>query len=85
MTTNKTAPDNNDPMRIYNFVASINNTTITDKIAKQVQNAPKVLQDEFKKVKVLLLYSAARQNSFSSTLQLYHWQGTHPNLGEPSP
>ena len=33
-----------------------------------------------KKVKVLLLYSTARPDSFSSTLQPYTWQGTHPTL-----
>ena len=32
------------------------------------------------KVKVLLLYSAARLDSFSSTLQPYLGQGTHPTL-----
>ena len=32
------------------------------------------------KVKVLLLYSAARPDGFSSTLQPYPWQGTHPTL-----
>ena len=32
------------------------------------------------KVKVLLLYSAARPDGFSSTLQHYPWQGTHPTL-----
>ena len=32
------------------------------------------------KVKILLLYSAARLDSFSSTLQPYPWQGTHPTL-----
>ena len=32
------------------------------------------------KVKVLLLYSTARLDSFSSTLQPYPWQGTHPTL-----
>ena len=33
-----------------------------------------------KKVKVLLLYSAARPDGFSSALQPYPWQGTHPTL-----
>ena len=32
------------------------------------------------KVKVLLLYSAARPDGFSSTLQPYPWQGIHPAL-----
>ena len=32
------------------------------------------------KVKVLPLYSAARPDGFSSTLQPYPWQGTHPSL-----
>ena len=32
------------------------------------------------KVKVLLLYSAARPDGFSSTLQPYPWQGMHPTL-----
>ena len=33
------------------------------------------------KKKVLLLYSAARPDGFSSTLQPYPWQGDSPNLG----
>ena len=32
------------------------------------------------KVKVLILYSTARLDSFSSALQPYPWQGTHPIL-----
>ena len=32
------------------------------------------------KGKVLLLYSATKPDSFSSTLQPYPWQGTHPTL-----
>ena len=32
------------------------------------------------KVKVLLLYSVTRPDSFSSALQPYCWQGTHPTL-----
>ena len=32
------------------------------------------------KVKVLLLYNTARPDSFSSALQPYPWQGTHPTL-----
>ena len=35
-------------MKVYHFVASINNTTIADKIAKQVQYAPRTLQEDFK-------------------------------------
>ena len=34
-------------MRIYHFVASIKYTSIPDKIAKQVQYAPRTLQDAF--------------------------------------
>ena len=34
----------------------------------------------YEKVKVLLLYSTTWPDSFSSTLQPYPWQGTHPNL-----
>ena len=33
-----------------------------------------------KNVKVLLLHSATRPDGFSSTLQPYPWQGTHPTL-----
>ena len=36
-------------MRINHFVASINNTNIADKIAKQVWYAPRTLQDAFKR------------------------------------
>ena len=32
------------------------------------------------KVNVLLLYSAARPDGFSSALQPYPWQGTRPTL-----
>ena len=41
-----------------------------------------VIQQESQKVKVkvLLLYSTARPDGFSSTLQPYPWQGTHPTL-----
>ena len=40
-------------MRIYYFVASISNTTIADQIAKQVWDAPRMLQDTFDKVLTL--------------------------------
>ena len=36
-------------MKIYHFMANINNTAIADKIAKQVWDAPRMLQDAFKK------------------------------------
>ena len=38
-----------DPVRIYHCIASISNTAITDTIANQVQDAPRILQDVFKK------------------------------------
>ena len=46
--TNKFAWENTDTTRIYHFVVSINNSTIADKIAKQVWYAPRTLQDAFK-------------------------------------
>ena len=47
--TDKCAHKNMDPMRIYHFVASINNTMIVDKIAKQVQDAARIMQGVFDK------------------------------------
>ena len=38
-----------DPTRIYPFVASINNTSITDKTAKQVRDAPRMQKDIFQR------------------------------------
>ena len=40
-------------MRIYHFVASINTSSIADKIAKQVQYALRTLKDAFKRVLAL--------------------------------
>ena len=45
--TDETTLDNRDPMRINHFVTSINNTSIADKIAKQVWYALRTLQDIF--------------------------------------
>ena len=57
-STDKTAYENTDPVRIYHFVTSINNTNIADKIATQMWYAPKTLQDAFKGLSLLkLLYS----------------------------
>ena len=36
MAIDKTTCENTDAMRIYNYLASMNNTTKTDKIARQV-------------------------------------------------
>ena len=47
--TDKTAQENADPMRIYYFVTSINNTSIADKIAKQVWYGHRTLQDAFER------------------------------------
>ena len=51
--TDKTAQDNTDPTRIYHFVSSINNTSIADRIAKQVWYAPRTLQDAFERALIL--------------------------------
>ena len=40
-------------MRIYHFVTSINNTSIADKIAKQVWYAPRTLQDALERALTL--------------------------------
>ena len=48
-----TVHENTDPVRIYHFVVSINNTTIADKIMKQVRDAPRILQDALKKALTL--------------------------------
>ena len=40
-------------MRIYHFVANINNTSLANKIAKQVQYALRTLQDEFERALAL--------------------------------
>ena len=47
--TNKTACEYKDPMRIYNFMASINSTNIADEIAKWMCYAPRTLQDAFER------------------------------------
>ena len=54
----KTACENANPIQIYHFVASINNTTIADKIAKQVREDPKMLQKAFEKA---LMVEAGQQ------------------------
>ena len=38
-----------DPTRNYHLVTSMNNTMIPDKVAKQVWEAPRTLQDAFKR------------------------------------
>ena len=40
----KTACENIDPTRIYHFIASINNTSIAEKIAMQVQDTTRCIQ-----------------------------------------
>ena len=40
-------------MTIYYFVTSVNNTSIADRIAKQVQYAPGTLQDAFERALTL--------------------------------
>ena len=51
--TDKTVQENTDSTGIYHFVTSINNTSIADKIAKQVRYAPRTLQDAFKRALTL--------------------------------
>ena len=45
----KTTHENFHLMWIYQFVVHINNTPIADKIAKQVRDATKTLQEAFEK------------------------------------
>ena len=56
---------------------------ITD-FSKSIKLKNKAVQRKMRqnevKVKVLLLYSAARPDGFSSALQPYPWQETHPDL-----
>ena len=40
-------------MRIYHFIVSINNTSIAEKIAKQVQYTLRTLQDAFERALTL--------------------------------
>ena len=51
--TDKTAWGNTDPTRIYHFVTNIKNTSIADKIAKQVWYVPRTLQDAFERALTL--------------------------------
>ena len=53
VATDKKAWENTDPMWIYHFVTSIDNTSIADKIVKQVWYVPRTLQDTFKRALVL--------------------------------
>ena len=48
-----TAWQNMDPMWIYHFIESINNTILADNIAKQVTDAPKTSQEAFEKAFML--------------------------------
>ena len=49
----KTTHESTNPIIINDFVASISNTTIADKITKQMWYAPRTLQDVFKKALML--------------------------------
>ena len=77
---------------------SLQFTRVKDKMYEFIWNSKRykikrtIMNQEYKiggfkmiKVKVLLLYSAARPDSFSSTLQPYPWQEIHPTWSEPSP
>ena len=74
VATGKTAHENTDPTRLYHFVASINNTTIADKIAKQVQDVPQTLQDVFEKALTLgagsQLVDGVHLRRFSQVMQV---------------
>ena len=49
---NKTAEENTDTPRLFRFLASINNTVISDQISRS-GHLPRILQESFKRTLVL--------------------------------
>ena len=72
--------DDNDHMieNAKSALQTVQNTLTTANI--QNKSMQEFLQDINLKVNVLVLYSAARPDGFSSALQPYPWLGTHPTL-----